>query len=277
MSQQISNLQEQVETLFANLNTLRSDFSNSQPQIDPSLQQHSLLPRHRASMSGPRASPNMLAPPRPRTTSQAKPRQPTFRGPTSVEFNLGVAKHSLQSMGITHEEGLGAMTADVTPSGSPPPDLPHHPTKDPIWQVSRQEALRLVQLFENEMHEMYPTISIPHVLTHINSLYTYMEAALRNRFVETTQPGSDTIDDEDTNVLKLVMSIAMVVEGSGQSELGKKMYRHVQPAVDALLLGHAGFKGIRMLSLAVCIQSSPLHCSPLADSSSGHVRVPLRQ
>lgn len=252
MTQQISKLQEQVETLFANLNTLRADFSNSQPQIDPSLQQHSLS-SHRTSHSSVQYAPHMPPLPRPRARSPTQPQQPTFRGPTSVEFNMGVAKHSLQSMGITHnEDSHGEVTADVTPAPSPPPNVPLHPSKDPIWHVSREEALRLVRLFEADMHEMYPTISIPQLVAHTTSLYDWMEAALRNGFVQTAQPGADAIDDEDTNILKLTMAIAMMVEGSGLSELGKKLYHSVQPAVDALLLGHAGFKGIRMLSLAVC-------------------------
>lgn len=253
MSQQITSLQEQVETLFANLNGLRSDLANSQPQIDPSLQQHSLM-GPRGSLPGSQPTPGMLGP-RPRAPSQSKPRPPTFVGPTSSHFNLGVAKSSLQSMGIApNEDPLTTNnTTDVSPSGSPPPDVPFHPSKDPIWHVSREEAIRLVRVYEDEMHEMYPTVYIPHVLEHLNSLYTWMEAAVRNGFVQTHMPGPDSIDDEDTNILKLIMSTAMVVEGSGKSDLGRRMYRYVQPSVDALLLGHAGFKGIRMLSIAVCL------------------------
>lgn len=274
MSTQIVNLQEQVEALFANLNSLRNDFTNSQPQIDPSLHQHSLVAQRGSLSNAPQQSQNMLAPPsRPRTQSQPKLRQPTFRGPTSAEFNLGVAKHSLQSMGIAPaEDPLGSTTTDVTPSGSPPSEPLHHPSKDPIWQVSREEALRLVKLYEDEMHEMYPTTSIPQVLAHINSLYTYMEAALRNGFVQTRMPGSDSIDDEDTNILKLILAIAMVVEGSGKSDLGRRIYKYVQPSVDALLLGHADFKGIRMLSLAVrTIFLSALTSWRVLISQLGHV------
>lgn len=278
MSQQITSLQEQVETLFANLNGLRSDLANSQPQIDPSLQQHSLMgPRGTASLSSSQPSPGMLAP-RIRAPSQSKPRQPTFVGPTSSHFNLGVAKSSLQSMGIAaNEDPLTAIdTTDVSPSGSPPPDVPFHPSKDPIWLISREEAIRLVGIYEDETYDMYPTVYIPHVLDHLNSLYTWMEAAVRNGFVQTHMPGPDSIDDEDTKILKLILATGLIVEGCGKSDLGKRMYRYVQPSVDALLLGHAGFKGIRMLSIAVCLPTYSV-LVPLLIKYAGNVRVPLRQ
>ena len=270
MSSHISNLQDQVETLFANMNSLRADFANSQPQIDPSLQQHPLVPS-RGAISGPQSGPGTV-PPRPRTDSQSKARPPTFRGPTSAEFNLGVARHSLQTMGIAApDDALGTMTADASPSGTPPPEAAHHPNKDPIWQVSRGEALRLVKVFGDDMHEMYPTISIPHLLDHVESLYTYMEAALRNHLVEMALPGADTIDDEDTNILKMVLAIAMVLEGSGKSDLGRRMYRFVQPSIDALLLGHASFKGIRLLSLVVRMMKGCCRARATTDRTIVHV------
>jgi len=271
MSAHIATLQEQVETLFANLNSLRADLAQSQSQIDPSLQQYTLGPslQHasvppRTSINGPLLPPpmasSMVAPHHQPSQSQSNPQRPPFRGPTSVEFNLGVAKSSLQTMGIAPtEDPSTVVTTDVTPSGSPAPEATLHPTKDPIWHISREEALRLVQLYEDEMHEMYPVVSLPYIRAHISSLYTYMEAALRNGFVQPRMPGSDSIDDDDTNILKLILATAMVLEGSGKSHLGTRMWKYVQPAVDALLLGHAGFKGIRMLSLAVSLSSLCTH------------------
>lgn len=174
-------------------------------------------------------------------------------------------------MGIAPQEDgqASANTTDVTPTGSPSSDAQLHPSKDPIWHVSREEAVRLVNVYEDEMHEMYPVVEIPHIQNHLRSLYTYMEAAVRNGFVQTRMPGSDSIDDQDTNILKLILSTAMVLEGSGKSELGRSMFAYVQPSVDALLLGHAGFKGIRMLALAVSLAQFCQHCAILT-VNTGH-------
>lgn len=277
MMHQISALQAQVETLFATMDSLRSEMTASQPQIDPALQRHPINLR-RSSIAAPPQSPGML----PQSTNHSKQPPPTFRGPMSSEFNLGVAKHSLRALGITpHDDacnGFDPPTADVTPIGTPPSqDAPLHPTKDPIWHISREEALRLVKVYEDEMHEMYPAVSIPHIVAHVNNLYTYMEAASRNGLVHRAMPGADSIDDDDTNILKLVLATAMMVEGSGKSELGRRMYKNVQPAAAALLSGHAGYKGIQLLALTVSVASAQPGRWIIADHTPGHVRIPLRQ
>lgn len=256
MSAQIETLQKQVDTLYTNMNHLRAEFIGQQQQqqqqpSDPSLPQHSFL-APRASIPPSQASPGAIGTPaRPRNKSQSASRPPTFRGPTSTEFNLGVAKHSLQTMGITPgaEEGFG--TRDVTPTASPPPDAPMHASKDPIWAVPRDDAFRLLRVYEDEMHDMYPVVPLAELTRHTDRVYTFMETAARKGLVQTAAPGADTINDDDTNLLKLVLATSMVVEGLGRSEMGKRLYDFVQPTVDALLLGHAGIKGVRILALTV--------------------------
>lgn len=151
-------------------------------------------------------------------------------------------------------EGEGT-TADASPAGSPHPEVRYHATKDPIWTVSREEASRLLQVYEDEMHELYPVVSIAHLSAHITSLYKFMDAARRNGLTLSDAPGADAIEDEDTNMLKIVLAIAMVVEGSGRSEPGERIFAYVRPKVDALLLGNAGIKDVRVLALTV---SGPL-------------------
>lgn len=64
-------------------------------------------------------------------------------------------------------------------------------------------------------------------------------------------PGADSIDDEETNILKIVMATAMVVESSGRSELGRAMYDYVQPSIDALFSGDTSLRSVQLLALAV--------------------------
>lgn len=98
---------------------------------------------------------------------------------------------------------------------------------------------------------MYPILPLAEITRHTDRVYTFMETAARNRLVLTAAPGADAIDDDDTNLLKLVLATSMVIEGLGRSEMGNRLYEFVQPTVDALLLGHAGIKGVRMLALTV--------------------------
>jgi hypothetical protein len=151
----------------------------------------------------------------------------------------------------------GVVTTDVTPQSSPL--LKHgnqsmptiHTDKDPIWSIPQKEALRLCRVYEDEMGLMYPILDVDQVVDYAVKLYDFMEAARRSGLMQQGMPGPDAIDDEDTNILKLVIATALTVEASGRSELGQKIFEYVQPAIDTMLLGAIGVKAIRMLALAV--------------------------
>ena len=281
MSAHISSLQEQVNALYSELNNLRAQFAAGipmqQPQptpIDPSLQ--SPFPSHRQASSGAPIAP--MSPTRSRTKSQSQNR-PNFRGPTSSDFNFSVAKSSLQTMGITGQnevEGAGSGAAgsgsqDQTPERSPPErdrmQIVHdfHADKDPIWMVSREEAMRLCRVWEDEMGLMYPVLDMNKVIAYAEKLYRFMEAAHRSGLMQQGFPGADAIDDEDTNILKMVLATAMTVEASGRSDLGRRMFEYVHPAIDNLLLGIVGTKGIRLLILTVGVLMSSYSNDLLVD------------
>lgn len=276
MSAHVASLQEQVNTLYHELSNLRAQMGQGvqmqQPQppqqqtpIDPSLQPLP-FPSHKPSYPAHQASPGAaLVSPRPKSQSQGN--QPSFRGPTSSQFNFGVANSSLQTMGITSQTnegaeegsgGAGSNTREPSPAGSPPSrnrmqllqDM--YAGKDPIWSVTQEEALRLCRVYEDEMGLMYPLLDIDKVIAYAQKLFRFLEAAHRSGLMQQGFPGADSIDDEDTNILKLVLATALTVEASGRSELGRKIFDYVQPAVDNLLLGNVGIKGVRLLSMAVC-------------------------
>jgi len=154
-------------------------------------------------------------------------------------------------MGITPGAEEVLRTQDVSPAQSPPSDGPMHTSKDPIWAISRDEAFRLLRVYEDEMHDMYPIVPLAALTRHTEHVYTFMETALRNGLVDTALPGADAINDDNTNLLKLILATSMVVEGLGRSEMGKRLCDNVQPSVDVLLLGHAGIEGVRILALTV--------------------------
>lgn len=281
MSQHISMLQDQVNALWETLNAMRVQMGNGQAMghqlqmqqqlptpIDPSLQSSAYPPHphpHRGSSSFPdmQASPGApMSPSLARRKSQSQSKPPGFRGPTSSAFNFGVAKNSLETMGITSqtdedgngELGAGIVTTEVTPE-PPETNPPFIPTvltnKDPIWSVSKDEALRLCRVYEDEMGLMYPVIDVDKAVAHAAGLYRFIEAAHRTGLMRQDLPGADAIDDEDTNILKLILATAMTVEACGRSELGQRLFEFVQPAIDNMLLGSAGIKGVRLLTMAV--------------------------
>ena len=164
-------------------------------------------------------------------------------------------------MGITAQdetEDEGVITHDVTPRASPPGSAsqllraPLHADKDPIWNLSKHEALRLVHVWHDEMGVMYPILEIDKVLHYTEMLYTFVEAAARQGLMQGAAPGPDAIMDEQTSIMKLVLAITLVLEGGGEDALGEKLFDNVHKVVERTLSEPVGLHGINLLALTVC-------------------------
>ncbi|RAH41501.1 transcription factor domain-containing protein [Aspergillus brunneoviolaceus CBS 621.78] len=240
MKDQIKTLQDQVNSLFSNLKDLRSQRSSLDPPgfdgFSRDGSQSVFTPMH-----APLGKPRM--------------KHPRFQGPTSSAFNFDVARSSLQSMGIAPAEEItdDLTTAHATPAGSPP----HvgqlvstiHPTKDPIWVIKRDEALRLCQVYEEEVGIMYPLIDIEQVAQQVNLLYTFVEAATRTGFAQRGLPGADGLHDDSTLLLKMILAITLVIEGGGQSELARRLYLNVKPVAEAKIWDPLDIRTIQLYGL----------------------------
>jgi hypothetical protein len=248
MSAHIASLQQQVDDLFHNLSTLRT-------HIDMHSNGSNSTPFHQDYQQTP-----MLPPQSPRPRSKSASKHPRFHGPTSNAFNVGVARSSLKTMGINAlEEGEdeGNVTRDATPRASSPihnamvPKRPMHADKDPIWAISKQEAVRLVHVWHEEMGVMYPILEIPKILRYTEMLFTFVEAAARSGLMQGALPGSDSMMDEQISILKLVLAITLVLEGGGKDPLGEKFFANVHNIVDKSLSEPVSLHGITLLTLTV--------------------------
>jgi hypothetical protein len=249
MSAHLSSLQQQVDDLYANLTNLRA-------QVDVQTASNGSV---NTPFTGADTNPQLpMLPPTARSRSKSF-LYPRFHGPTSSTFNLGVARSSLKTMGITatdETEDEGVMNHDATPRASPP--IPPfrkgtqlHADKDPIWNISKQEALRLVHVWHEEQGVMYPILEIDKVLRYTEMLFTFVEAAARAGLMQGGLPGSDAIMDEQTSVLKLVLAITLVLEGKGKDSLGEKLFQNVHKVVEKTLSEPVSLHGINLLALTV--------------------------
>lgn len=267
---QLSSLQQSVDSLYSNLNSLRSQVDNGGIALEASPYGQSPYPP----LPDPSTAGLMMP-----SRSTPAPKHPKFRGPTSALFNLGVARSSLVHMGLAGDEAGedGLMTHDGTPSGSPPPNQRPvlHASKDAIWSLNKDEAIRLIHVWQDEMGTMYPIVDIDGLVRHTGMLFTFMEAARRSRLMEGSMPGADAIYDDQTNLLKLIVAVALTLEGSGKSELGKKMWESVRTSVEAQLFDAPDLKGLQMLALAVGQLCEKCTQCP-ANHEIGHVPFPLR-
>ncbi|KAG9186582.1 hypothetical protein G6011_09690 [Alternaria panax] len=246
MSTHITSLQQQVDDLFQNLSALRTqvDVQSNGSIGTPFTTDYQQTP--------------MLPPPSARSRSKSFSKHPRFYGPTSNAFNVGVARSSLKTMGInTGEEGEddSILTRNATPRASPPiptavmSKRPMHADKDPIWSISKHEAMRLVHVWHEEMGIMYPILEVDKLLRYSEMLFTFVEAATRSGLMQGSLPGSDAMVDEQISVLKLVLAITLVLEGGGKDPLGERLFENVHKIFDKALTDPVSLHGISLLVL----------------------------
>ena len=208
MNAHIQALQQQVNDLYAHLNALRN--GQSPFPMHPSLAHAESPAPYRSNMS----------PPQPRAS------HPQFQGPTSSAFNLDVAKSSLQTMGITTQSeaqddaGSGdidpALNGSTTQHQAPVAAMATASHKDPLWQLSKDEAIRLCKIYDEDIGMMYPMLDIVKLLEHTETLFGFIESAVRTGLMNRDLAGADALEGNDINILKMVLASALVAEGGGE-------------------------------------------------------------
>jgi hypothetical protein len=142
MNAQIAALQDQVNDLYNNLNALRG---RDPGELRSGVEERALS----MSQYSVNDSPSMR--------HSSAPKHPRFQGPTSSAFNLAVAKNTLYNMGypgVAEGGDTGITTEDDTPLGSPPlhvAQMVQTPSRDPLWGLNLDEAIRLCRVYEEEM------------------------------------------------------------------------------------------------------------------------------
>ena len=163
-------------------------------------------------------------------------------------------------MGITgpelQDEG-GFNNGESTPRGSPrqlrAPLAPMtiHSNKDPLWKIGKEEAVRLCRVYEEEMGIMYPMLDMDKTINQANILFSFTESAAKSGLMNPYMPGPDKLANNDVDILKMVLATALVVQGEGQSDLGREMYESCREAFESRLSGPVEIKGLILLVLVV--------------------------
>ena len=252
MNLHIHSLQEQVNHLYACMDAMRN--GHPIPIVSQNNDQYPLHPA--LAQSDPYRS-DVLPP-------QSQESHPRFQGPTSSAFSFDVARSSLQTMGITAPELQDGSVneEDVPINGSshqtraPTAPMTMHPNKDPLWKISKEEAIRLCQVYEEEMGLMYPLINMEKILAHVSSLFKFTEAAARSGLMNPFKAGPDTLGNSDIYILKMILASSLIVEGDGQSDLARDLYESCREAFEARVLGPVDMNGLILLSLVVCDSGS---------------------
>ncbi|KAL2828019.1 hypothetical protein BDW59DRAFT_53593 [Aspergillus cavernicola] len=175
----------------------------------------------------------------------------TFQGPTTSAFSFDLAKSSLKERGIEverHED----MTREPSPLPTPlsPPAGSCH-AGDPLWSISKAEAIRLCQVYEEEMGVMYPVVDLEQLLQNVHLLYGSTEVGSWPR--GPVGVSDDGLDSDDVNVLRLVFACALTAEASGSSDLAMSLFATVRDAADHYVWAAPEIKSITLLALVAIL------------------------
>ncbi|KAI8625932.1 fungal-specific transcription factor domain-containing protein [Xylariaceae sp. FL1651] len=236
MAAQVNHLQEQVEVLFSNLNALRSEGLRI-----GSIQQHERTLTAPSTSSTPSSTTMTMRSHQKSDLSQTRP--PAFRGPTSNRFSLDVAKNTLHKMGYTYPgdsadvDGIAQETPSVSPKFTPRVVVPpENTTADALWELEKDEMIRLCRIYEEEVGIMYPVLRIDTIINHAKTLATWMETAKKNGLAPPAGGQDGGINDPNTLLLKIVLCSGLLVEGHGSSVQAQRIFAGIKPIANRMLM-----------------------------------------
>lgn len=246
MTTHIEKLQEQVNTLFANVNDLCHRHRPLEPPVSETTHSYTREPSHNSSRYAPVTGSSTAARPYPR-----------YLGPMSNAFSLDVARSSLQTMGIASVDGDGREILH-TPEPIATEKSPHAASRepedsmsDPLLTMSREECYRLCRIYEEEVWIMYPLCDAEAILAKAHQLFNLLESTDRTgNKVQFPSEGIGLYDD-DMCILRMITAIGLVIERNGYSDLGGRLFCGVKEIVKLKMWESSDISTAVLLALIV--------------------------
>ena len=128
---------------------------------------------------------------------------------------------------------------------------PSQYAKDPIWIISKDEAIRLCQVYDEEIGIMYPMLDMDRIVKNADKLFTFTEAAIKTGLIDRSMPSADSMHGPEIDTLKMILATALVLEGGGQSDLGSALFDTVKGSCESKLGETPDIGGLRLLVIMV--------------------------
>jgi hypothetical protein len=199
-------------------------------------------------------------------TNQSQTESPPYRGPTSSDFTLDVAKGRLRAIGINavmdnermvqDERIMGPVSQPATEYGPAMRSFP----RDPLWDIEKKKALRV---FSDGPGSIYPVLELEQLSAKVDSLFSLIQSARREKQKERTFLATEASLSLETKILKLVLATGMTLESGGTNTLGQHLFRSVEDTWESLLGESAGIRGIIFWVLVVSYLDSNCAYVPL--------------
>lgn len=144
------------------------------------------------------------------------------------KFNINLARTNLRSSGIlSHggEDNAGFFTTQAQ-------ENQHQPSfVDPIWLISRPEAERLCNVYEEEINISHPFLSMPTIRSHVGTLYDSLETLAVHRCSHIPLANTTILRPDELKIIKMVFATALITETSGESQLAASLVEDVRLSV----------------------------------------------
>lgn len=248
MDEKIAHLEEQISLLTENT-ALHRAASGVSPQDNGQFSAPADIPSASQSQHSQE-----------RQRSQRLSSHPDVMGSTSNAFSLGVARSSLLSAGMRPDQLLpddGTTSTCITPSSTPP--LVHHTpgSGQALSLMSYTEMNRLIDLYSEESGSIYPFIDIDKIKTCAQRICRGIGQRKTVAKDQQPLPGDTSAWEGDVDIMKMVIAIALVIEGQGQSVMAMRLAEEVEPSVNrGLAATKSDIQGLRAFTLLVSNDST---------------------
>lgn len=162
------------------------------------------------------------------------PVSPSYIGPTSSEFGLNVSNDAAAHLDETEISENIQISSSNSPSALPeePREKDHidiSRSDNPLLSLTEADALRLVDVFDEAVALMYPVVDLKSIREYIVDFYRQPFDGSNNHLCP-PQNGNEVwwFSARDTEVLKIVLALALISESNGKCELGDVLAASVE-------------------------------------------------
>lgn len=115
-----------------------------------------------------------------------------------------------------------------------------------LRKIGKIRALELIDVYQELIGHLHPVVDIEQQKSRLDTIYALLESAPE---VRSTYP---EIEQDSLDITKLVLSIALLAQTAGQTDIASALYNSVQNRIqDAMTSGAKNIQSVVLTLLAV--------------------------
>lgn len=133
-----------------------------------------------------------------------------------------------------------------TPQNSPQSQL------SPLEDLTSDEAERLVIVFDQILGMMFPILNLDDLLQLVRGIYHNLKPPKDQEIYTSATYNTTSLNKDDINIVKMVIAVALVAEGSRDDIMALKLYKSLQDEIDIKIWSsEVDLNGLILLILVV--------------------------